>query len=265
MKILTLTLSDGDVYKYARQRISNKLVGHEVVHWIICSQQKTLKNKITILINQSLKFVIKGKLIAHLRYKASMLWHHEAIHYYNKTKWEKINSYFSRAIRGGDLREIVQHPSEYITNANDGLSKIKADEYDVLLVVGSPYLHEINLLKFRNRLNLHIGYLPFYKGIKTIEWAILADDWDKVGFSIHRLTRQLDGGEVLHREAINNALKKSISEIYIDCYERGIDVLVASCVSEKDQIIKDNHNGRLFYGRDFTYKYYDILLRKVNI
>jgi methionyl-tRNA formyltransferase len=53
-------------------------------------------------------------------------------------------------------------------------------------------------------LNLHVGQLPDYKGNASVNWAILRGE-DHVFVDVHRVTPQLDAGDVLARHRVSLA------------------------------------------------------------
>ena len=129
---------------------------------------------------------------------------------------------------------------------NSFLSSINKFRYDILIVLGGPYIHEENLDKFKYKLNLHLGFLPYYKGCRTIECALLKKDLGRVGFTIHNLTSKLDGGSILHIESVNCHSNKSISKIYTECFTKGFEKMI-DIIKNIDQAVGFNNTGGEMY------------------
>jgi methionyl-tRNA formyltransferase len=51
-------------------------------------------------------------------------------------------------------------------------------------------------------LNLHTGWLPDYRGVKSEFWALARGDREKIGWTLHYMTPRLDDGDVVLRHAV---------------------------------------------------------------
>ena len=259
MRILLITGSKNKVFEYARYKINKSLKkNHIIVNYV-------WKKKIN-LIKKIFQF-IKIKNYSQLFFKISYLMHYKLINYYNKKKWQNINNYFYDLLINLDLKKISKHQLKlkYKNNINACLSKIKKEEFDALILVGSPYITKQNFLKFPLRLNLHIGYLPFYKSTKCLERAIIDKKFDRIGFSINEVDEILDGGRILFRKKITNTINKSISQLYILCFKQGIDAIInyINKGNLKKISVKKNFKDKIFYDYNFTFKSYKLILNKL--
>lgn len=55
-------------------------------------------------------------------------------------------------------------------------------------------------------LNLHTGWLPDYRGVKSEFWTVARGERDKLGWTLHYMTPRLDDGDiVLRRRIVSNA------------------------------------------------------------
>ncbi len=75
--------------------------------------------------------------------------------------------------------------------------RLRAIDPDVLLVHGTALLEESILGTASHALNLHWGLSPYYRGTNCTEWALLLWDVQNIGVTIHRLSRYIDGGEIV--------------------------------------------------------------------
>lgn len=55
----------------------------------------------------------------------------------------------------------------------------------------------------RGILNLHTGWLPDYRGVKSEFWVLAHDDREKFGWALHFMTPRLDEGDVVLRGRVN--------------------------------------------------------------
>lgn len=68
-------------------------------------------------------------------------------------------------------------------------------------------------------LNLHTGWLPDFRGVKSEFWALARDERDKVGWTLHYMTPRLDDGDIVLRHAIQaqgNDLGRLRAQIMVD-------------------------------------------------
>jgi methionyl-tRNA formyltransferase len=69
---------------------------------------------------------------------------------------------------------------------------------DVLVTNCCPILKpEVFSVASRAAVNIHYGIAPEYRGQDTIFWALYRRDFERLGVTIHRIDRSVDGGEVL--------------------------------------------------------------------
>lgn len=52
-------------------------------------------------------------------------------------------------------------------------------------------------------LNLHTGWLPDYRGVKSEFWTLARGEREKVGWTLHYMTPRLDDGDIVLRHAID--------------------------------------------------------------
>ena len=143
---------------------------------------------------------------------------------YDKFKLNYIDDYFNKLC---DNLKIPSNNVHYIDNINNNKDLIESINPDLMVVVGAPFIQSDILNIECVKINLHIGFLPNYRGIKTIEWAIINNDYDKIGYTIHELTSKLDQGSVISRRTINvDSSNYDLSHIYTSLYEKGFNDLI---------------------------------------
>jgi methionyl-tRNA formyltransferase len=74
---------------------------------------------------------------------------------------------------------------------------------DYMLLAGTPVLQPaLFTLARHGALNRHLGLLPHYRGSDCPLWALALGDLERLGFSLHRVSEQVDRGDVLHAEPV---------------------------------------------------------------
>jgi methionyl-tRNA formyltransferase len=107
--------------------------------------------------------------------------------------------------------------------------------------------------KFKYVLNIHLGYLPKYRGSRTINWALKNEERFQ-GVTIHLIDEKLDHGSIIAQ------MKFTIYPYHdevIDVYERAIDysyTLFIHTMPNIEKIIplEQNHKMASYYSsKDF--------------
>jgi folate-dependent phosphoribosylglycinamide formyltransferase PurN len=68
---------------------------------------------------------------------------------------------------------------------------------DIVLVNGTSLIRSGILTNIPLVLNIHAGLSPYYRGSFCTEWALLNHDPYNIGYTIHRLSNRIDGGDIL--------------------------------------------------------------------
>jgi methionyl-tRNA formyltransferase len=116
----------------------------------------------------------------------------------------------------GQLCRAYRVPYEHIenTNAPEFVQGLKARALDVLVSVACPYVLKEELLSVpaRSCINIHHAPLPRYRGMMPTFWQLYHGE-KKVGLTIHSMTEQLDGGEILYTTMLDVRPGESLHEL----------------------------------------------------
>lgn len=132
---------------------------------------------------------------------------------------------------GTALPDCLKKAGNQLTFFQSPLSKDQALGFDFLLSYG--YRHKIPaaiLDFFENRsANLHISFLPFNRGVDPNLWSFVENT--PSGVSIHRISQDIDCGEIIVQKKISFDLRKetlassyqflqgSIQELFLENWE----------------------------------------------
>jgi folate-dependent phosphoribosylglycinamide formyltransferase PurN len=98
----------------------------------------------------------------------------------------------ARLAAGVDLRDTRD------LHQRRSLAFLRAHEPDYILVAGVPVLwRELYTIGRFGALNRHLGISPLYRGSDCPIWTLAAGDFDHFGYTIHRVSSRVGGGEVL--------------------------------------------------------------------
>lgn len=96
----------------------------------------------------------------------------------------------------------VQHIVVSDVNHHSVFNLINSAQPDLVFVYGSNVIKKRLLSIETLWLNAHGGVLPGYRGLDSNVWAISDGRFDCVGFTIHKVSSQLDAGEIFIKEVI---------------------------------------------------------------
>jgi len=90
-------------------------------------------------------------------------------------------------------------PHERIGSAN----AYRFDTDDLVVGFGTSYITGATLGRLPNGfLNLHTGFLPDYRGVKSEFWALARGEPSRVGWTLHYMTTTLDAGDIVLRQRV---------------------------------------------------------------
>jgi hypothetical protein len=105
------------------------------------------------------------------------------------------------------------------------LAAVRAADFDIAVVCGTSLIRQPLLAALGCAVNLHAGYLPWYKGNHTIFFAYRDRAWDRLGSTIHLLDDALDGGAVIATVRPGLSPRDSDEHLYCRAAQAGIATL----------------------------------------
>lgn len=230
MKIVTHSLDHNEHYSYFRQYFSHHLgQDNEIIHLVQKTENPTstridrIRRRLSIELRLSKIAIKNGEFFVYLVNRFLSFFWGGLKKTYDQNKLSQLDNYFLQ--KNKDLGNIELN-TLFINNINEEEELFSELCPDLLVVVGAPFIkRNITSLPFK-KINLHLGLLPYYRGIKTIEWAVINGEMDKIGYSIHDLTSELDGGALIKVERLSSdALIPNLPKIYISLYEQSFEAL----------------------------------------
>ena len=169
---------------------------------------------------------------------------------------------------------VLGKDQEYLTktietdNVNEDLiyEHIKKINPDIIVIWGGYILKPRLLEVSRFAVNMHSGYVPYYRGVNGVEQAILNDDLEHIGISVHYAVTKVDAGGVIDIVTTNhqNSPEKFFKTLNDLATRRYIDIIKEILKNGKIQSKpQDTSNGRLYLLKDWTYKKQYTLAKKI--
>jgi hypothetical protein len=97
------------------------------------------------------------------------------------------------------IPQLAMPPHVRIESAND----YRFGGAELVIGFGTSYITDRTLSRVPNGfLNLHTGFLPEYRGVKSEFWALARHDPAHLGWTLHYMTKALDAGDIVLRARV---------------------------------------------------------------
>ena len=119
-------------------------------------------------------------------------------------------------------------PVLQVANINDDLvrDRLSREHPDIVLDHGTSIVRDTTLSPAPLTLNLHWGLSPWYRGALCTKFALLQRDPLNIGVTIHALTKNVDGGDVVGQERAMLSADDTAESINMQLTRRGTDIVL---------------------------------------
>lgn len=146
----------------------------------------------------------------------------------NAEKFVKDNS-------ENDFIEIIGTiPDEKLDKNSD--YRVLLEKCDVVFALGYSYIISEEVCDKYFIINLHAGILPKWRGFSANAWAVM-NGVDEIGYSLHRVTSTLDGGQLYFVKHIPIKKSETISDVYY--------LMIDSIINECPELLYKIFNNEL--------------------
>ncbi|KAK1675207.1 FAD dependent oxidoreductase-domain-containing protein [Colletotrichum godetiae] len=232
---LLLVCSDGPQHRYLRYRLDQEFPGYRCV-------QETSDGQVRQLMN-------KGRVV--------------------DACWQQYHG-LRRGFFGHDVRRAAHFdklvPQGHVSPAPDLVvdsvncravwDATEKWQPELTIVSGTKYIGKKLMARAGLMINMHTGHLPEYKGNHCIFFALYDGAVDRVASTLHQLTPELDGGDVLDRVFPKIDPDDNEDTLYTKCLEKSIDRCVEHIglfsKGKRLEFVAQQAGGRTFRHRDRT-------------
>ena len=142
-------------------------------------------------------------------------------------------------------------------NSNSVYSLINEINPDLILDHGTSIVKDKILKLSKLALNLHWGLSPYYRGTHCTDWALVNWDPYNIGVTIHKLTKQIDGGSILAQKRAEIKADDTLYSINMQLTCLGTDLILDAIkkIENGEQLIfekQDYSKGYLTYQRQWS-------------
>jgi folate-dependent phosphoribosylglycinamide formyltransferase PurN len=148
--------------------------------------------------------------------------------------------------------------TENINESEQVTELLRNSSATIALVIGGRILSPHTIELFHGEwLNLHGGILPRYRGLDSEYWATKECDFENIGFTLHRLTEDIDLGEILaFRKLEIDSIQVTLKKVIKENSENGLRLIQENIENFRNVPIRWNFgrvesvdlNGRYFSG-----------------
>lgn len=138
-------------------------------------------------------------------------------------KWYKEDVY--ELLGPGDIRTLCSKEGLPLHEINTGSYRgaeeiIKSFNADLGISLDNAYIPEsVFSIPNSGMINVHHELLPEYQNAQSIIWQI-HNGSNKTGFTIHKINKNIDGGDILYRKSIELEFKKKLHSTVTYNYAR---------------------------------------------
>lgn len=162
----------------------------------------------------------------------------------NNNSFREYKEYF-----GDQWKELDQGmPNLEVENINSDavISRLQEFNPDILLVHGTGLVSKKVIGQARLALNCHWGLSPYYRGTRCTEWALINWDPYNIGVTIHKLSKIIDGGEILAQKRAEVKPGDTVNSINMQLAYLGTELVVTIIDKIK------NGDNLVYYPQDFS-------------
>ena len=154
-------------------------------------------------------------------------------------------------------------------NSERVLKKVKEFNADLSIIFGvdlilDPLLSELP----KNKLNIHLGLSPWYKGGATLFWPFYFLQPNYAGVTIHQITKNPDEGEIIHQFVPKLEFGDTIHDVGVKCVLKTkfeiIKVINHYKINKGFKGMTQTTSGRVWRGKDFKSSHLRVLYDLFN-
>ena len=161
-----------------------------------------------------------------------------------------------KAINGGRVAHYLQSKGidiryEKNINSSNHIGYLNKLEIDLLVSNNCPQKLNNQLLLAPNKgaINLHLGMLPYYRGVYPIFHALINNE-KEIGITVHYMDDKYDNGGIIIQKNISITEKEDLFKIYPRAFKVGAELLNSSIelINKGEAIAKANGpNGASYF------------------
>ena len=151
------------------------------------------------------------------------LWRRSRYRRGRKQREADFNRLFGNRWRAFECPRVLKTDSINSPAVVAALQELKPD---VAVDHGTSLVHQEVLDLVPLTLNLHWGLSPYYRGVSCTEWALARWDPFSIGVTIHRISKRIDGGDIVAQRRATVTAHDTAHSINCQLSALGTDVML---------------------------------------
>ena len=186
---------------------------------------------------------------------------HHTVHNRLATAWKITRLLVKKFLFGYDYLIVpiirTKPPSDIeVADINSQIVRETLEKFtpDIICIYGTQKISQRILGLAPIGLNIHDGFMPYYRGVSSSYWVSLESNFSYLSYSIHRATSTIDAGDIYRSKPVSPYFFESLEDHQ---YRQSIAAVVAmvetikDLASGKDQSFKQPNLGI----RNFKHKH----------
>jgi folate-dependent phosphoribosylglycinamide formyltransferase PurN len=166
-----------------------------------------------------------------------------------------------------DLTEIPKDKIKFVTSVNSEttIALLKAINPDLVIVNGTRIISKKVLSSINSKfVNIHVGITPKYRGVHGTYWALVNNDVENSGVTVHFVDEGIDTGNIINQAIVVPSKKDNFSTYPLLQLSEGLKILNKSIQDFFDDKIVSRKEKKLesilwFHPTILKYLYYRIV------
>lgn len=156
------------------------------------------------------------------------------------------------------VKPIEEEKLNFVSSVNNSecFSILKDLSPDVIIVNGTRIISS-KVLESTSALfiNTHVGITPQYRGVHGAYWALVKDDYENCGVTIHKVDKGIDTGALIKQATIEISKQDNFVTYPLHQYGVAIDLMKQTlkdlCINKLKTFKKENVVSNLYYHPTF--------------
>ncbi|WP_242131028.1 formyl transferase [Aestuariivivens marinum] len=153
-------------------------------------------------------------------------------------------------------------------NENKVIDEINKLNPDIVVVNGTRIISKNVLESTKAKfMNIHVGITPKYRGVHGGYWALVNNDYENCGVTVHLIDQGVDTGDIIYQDKIEITNKDNFLTYPLLQISKGIDLLKRALKDfEEDKLVfsKNDLDSKLWYHPTLFQYIYNRLLKEVK-
>jgi methionyl-tRNA formyltransferase len=182
-----------------------------------------------------------------------------------KSAWRKVIGFFSRRTSReskfffngsqASFRDTLLISDAVDINSDEFAQRLATLDPEIIFTFGCGILkNDWYFSQDRKVLNLHSGLIPEYRGVDSVYWCIHNSDFERIGFTIHFIDRELDMGKILLSRPLHSDIPCSESKTFFKVIREAVseypEIIDSISLNRELSLSIPQNSNKIYYEKD---------------